>query len=213
MEYSRFEQGRKWLDMGRRICSILVAIALLAVGAVSCAEQLPSPAMPTCVDAELTGSGSVAVKEDFAIQLAADTEIAAAVLAEVQEFVEAKKIAKYFDEESMAAAAECLPENYDVENLMLAEIFALTVENYVVEYGDVEATFAFAAEYADDAILLGMVGLVSGDPVQEDSSGITWIPVPAAVRDGRVVLSISQALLEQISNSEAAVFVLLQDQK
>lgn len=213
MKSSGFEHGRKWLDMGKRIWSILVAIALLTVGAVACAEQLPSPTMPTLVEAEVAGFGSVALKEDFVIQLVAETETAAAVLTEVQEFVETEKIAKYFDEESMAAAVEYLPEDYDVENLMLAEVYELMVINYVVEYGDASATFEFAVEYPDDAILLGMVGIVNSEAVQKDAPEITWFPVQAEANEGRVQVMVAQELLEQITDSEAAIFVLLQDQK
>ena len=206
--------------MRRRFWSILAAVALLTVGSVSCAEQVPSPTMPVSVPAQVTSSGSVEVKEDFTIQLVAETETVAAVLTEVQEFVETESVVKLFDEESIAVAAEYLPEDYNVENLMLAEVFALSVDNYEVDYGDVSATFEFAATYEDDAVLLGMVGIVNGgvsmvasDAVPEDSEGITWVPVPATVSEGRVTLTIAQELLEQISESEAAVFVLLQDQK
>lgn len=199
--------------MKKRFWSILVAIALLTISVGACAEQVPSPIMPTSVTAEVAASSSVAMEEDFAIQLVAETETAAAVLTEVQEFVETEAISKFFDEESMAAAVEYLPEGYDVENLMLAEIYALMVQNYVVEYGDVSATFEFAVNYPDDAILLGMIGIVNREAGQEDAPEIAWFPVQAEVNEGCVQVMVAQELLEQITDSEAAIFVLLQDQK
>lgn len=195
--------------MMKKMMAMLAAFALLIAGAVCCAEQLPSAELPRQIDAKVTVAQSAEVKEDFAVRLLAQTETADAVLKDVQAFVETEKIAAFFGEETMTAAAEYLPENYVTDNLMLAELYDLKVENYSAEYGEVDAKFEFAVQYPDDAILLGMVG-VPNDAA--DASGeLVWFPVAAAASEGAVSLSISQELMERIAGSEEAIFILLQD--
>lgn len=195
----------------KKVLSVWIVIMLLIFGTMSLAEQLPSPVMPQTMRADVTGIGNIALKEDFGIFLYAESQDVATLLTDIQQLVETEKIVNLFDEASQLAAVEYLPENYNMEDMMLAELYSLTVNNYLSEYGDVEAVFEFAVNYADDAILLGMIGIVPR--VQEGSDEIVWTPVLANTKDGCVVVTINQELLMHISKNEQAVFMLLQDQR
>lgn len=195
----------------KKVLSVWIVIMLLIFGTMSLAEQLPSPVMPQTMRADVTGIGNIALKEDFGIFLYAESQDVATLLTDIQQLVETEKIVNLFDEASQLAAVEYLPENYNMEDMMLAELYSLTVNNYLSEYGDVEAVFEFAVNYADDAILLGMIGIVPR--VQEGSDEIVWTPVLTNAKDGCVVVTINQELLMHISKNEQAVFMLLQDQR
>ena len=199
--------------MMKKMMAILAALALLIAGAVCCAEQLPSVELPRQIDAKVTVAQSAEMKESLAIRLLAQTEAADAVLKDVQAFVKTEKIAAFFGEETIAAAAEYLPENYVTDNLMLVELYDLKAENYSPDYGEVDAVFEFAVQYPDDAILLGMIGVTNDAADAEASDELVWFPVPATASEGVVSLSISQELMERISGGEEAIFILLQDQQ
>lgn len=204
--------------MMKKVLGILVSVVLLTLGTCALAEQLPSPTLRTRIDAETIVSESDAVAEDFAIWLDAEAENVAVLLTKIQEFVETDALVNFFNEDVQAAAVEYLPQDFDMEALMLAEVYALRVENYVAAYGDVEASFEFALNYEDDTVLLGMIGIADEKLTEdlaeewnaEDLPELSWTPILANAYEGRTVLTMNQELLEQISQSEYAFFVLLQ---
>lgn len=200
--------------MMEKILSMIMAMVLLVWATASLAEQLPSPAMQTTIKADVTlREGSAASESDFEVWLEANPEMSAMLLAELQDFIASEKLASFFSDEAWTLAAEYLPENFDIEKLMLAELYSMCATRYDLEYGDVGAAFEFAADYKDDAILLAMVGVVINEAAAEgDLPELQWFPIQAAAREGRVVLTIPQQALELISDDEPAYFVLLQEQ-
>lgn len=199
--------------MMKKILKIQLAMILLISVTASLAEQLPSPSIPTTINAQISVRESgTAVESDFEVWLDADTEMTAKLLTEIEDFVETEKIANFFDEETWALAKEQFPENFDIEKLMLAEVYSISAVRYALEYGDVDASFEFEADYKDDAILLAMIGVVSAEAEsEEEMPEIKWFPIQALVNDGRVILTIPQEVLESISDNEPAYFVLLQN--
>ena len=202
---SYLKNERMWIGVKTRILCILAVAILLTISAVACAEQLPSPTLKTDVTVGIVSEGSPVVKDSFTIQLIEGTEAVDEVLARAQQ---AKQIEDLFDEETLKDAAEYLPENLETEKLMLAELYTMTVDNYDADYGDVDICCEFSVEYADDAVLLGMIGLA-----MEESAEIAWTPIRATAEKGNVMLSLPRELLEQISNGGDAVFLLLQNQQ
>lgn len=220
--------------MMKKVLSVILAMGLLIFATASWAEQLPSPTIQTTIKAEVTVSESCAVPEaDFEVWLEADTEMSTMFLAEMQAFHDTEKIAHFFDDETWVLAAEYLPEDFDIEKLMLAEIYSMGVAHYDSEYGDVSATFEFAVEYEDEAILLAMVGVAINDndevaegeevvkseeavendeAVEGEQTVIQWFPIQTTVSEGCVMLTLPQTALELISDNEPAYFVLLQEQ-
>lgn len=196
----------------KKVLTVMLAMVLVWTTA-SLAEQRPSPTMQTEIKAEVTTLGSSAAEADFEVWLHADTEMAASLLTAIQDFVQTEKIAYFFDEETWALAAEFLPEDFDREELMLAEAYSMSAVHYASEYGDVDAAFEFAPDYEEDAILLGMVGVAADGSAEEDLPELLWTPIRSAISEGCVILTIPQAVLEQISTGEPAYFVLLQAQK
>lgn len=192
----------------------MLAMGLLIVATASVAEQLPSPTIQTTIKAETTvHEGSVVPEADFEVWLEADTEMSAMLLTKLQDYIKTERLAGFFNEETWVIAAEYLPENFDVENLMLAEVYSMNAVRYNVEYGDVDAAFEFAVDYEDDAILLAMVGTVVNElDTENELPEIKWRPIRAMVSEGRVMLTIPQEVLELISDNEPACFVLLQTQ-
>lgn len=209
-----FRYERKGSNMMKKALSTIMAMVLLVWATASLAEQLPSPAMQTTIKADVTlREGSTASESDFEVWLEADPEMSAMLLTEMQDYIATEKLAHFFDDESWTLAAEYLPENFDMEKLMLAELYSISAAHYDLEYGDVDAAFEFAADYEDDAILLAMVGVVINEAaVEGDLPELQWFPIQATVHEGRVVLTIPQQALELISDDEPAYFVLLQEQ-
>lgn len=204
--------------MMKKVLGILAAMVLLTLGTCALAEQMPSPTLRTRIDSETVVFESGAVAEDFAIWLDAEVESIAVLLTKMQEFVETNALVNFFDEDVQVTAAEYLPQDFDMEALMLAEVYALRVDNYVSAYGDVDASFEFALNYEDDTVLLGMIGIANEEWTEnlaeewnaEDLPELSWTPILANAHEGRVVLTMNQELLEQISQSEYVFFVLLQ---
>lgn len=204
--------------MMKKVLGILAAMVLLTLGTCALAEQMPSPTLRTRIDSETVVFESGAVAEDFAIWLDAEVENIAVLLTKMQEFVETNALVNFFDEDVQVTAAEYLPQDFDMEALMLAEVYALRVDNYVSAYGDVDASFEFALNYEDDTVLLGMIGIANEEWTEnlaeewnaEDLPELSWTPILANAHEGRVVLTMNQELLEQISQSEYVFFVLLQ---
>ena len=199
--------------MMKKVLGMMLAMALLVWATASLAEQRPSPTMQTEIKASVTTLENSTAGADFEVWLNADTEAASSLLTAIQEFVKTEKIAYFFDEETWTLAAEYLPENFDKEDLMLAEVYSMSAVRYVSEYGDADAAFEFASDYEDDAILLGMVGVVVNELADgENLPDILWTPIRSAIGEGCVILTLPQAVLEQISAGESAYFVLLQAQ-
>lgn len=204
--------------MMKKVLGILATMVLLTLGTCALAEQMPSPTLRTRIDSETVVFESGAVAEDFAIWLDAEVENIAVLLTKMQEFVETNALVNFFDEDVQATAAEYLPQDFDMEALMLAEVYALRVDNYVSAYGDVDASFEFALNYEEDTVLMGMIGIANEEWTEdlaeewnaEDLPELSWTPILANAHEGRVVLTMNQELLEQISQSEYVFFVLLQ---
>lgn len=204
--------------MMKKVLGILATMVLLTLGTCALAEQMPSPTLRTRIDSETVVFESGAVAEDFAIWLDAEVESIAVLLTKMQEFVETNALVSFFDEDVQVTAAEYLPQDFDMEALMLAEVYALRVDNYVSAYGDVDASFEFALNYEEDTVLMGMIGIANEEWTEdlaeewnaEDLPELSWTPILANAHEGRVVLTMNQELLEQISQSEYVFFVLLQ---
>ena len=203
----------------KKVLIVLVMITLLMTGAVACAEELPSPTIPTTVTAEITGANGEAT-DGFEVYLVAETEISTELVNQIQTFVQTDSVINFFGTDVLEKTVEFLPENYEAENLMLAELYTLTDENYSAAFGEVEAKFVFATQYTEDDVLLGMVGFVDdafaasdSEEASETEAAIEWIPVPTAVNEGNVAVTLSQEVLQRIADGESAVFVLLQGVK
>lgn len=200
--------------MMKKILGILLATVLLILATASLAEQLPSPTIQTTIKAQVSVHESSAAITDagFEVWLEADTEMAATLLTEIQDFIATEKIAYFFNEEIWELAKEYLPEDFDIEKLMLSEVYSICAVRYALEYGDVDAIFEFAADYPDGTILLAMIGIVVDEAETEEAPEITWFPIQAVVKEGRVVLTLPQEVLVLISDDEPVHFVLLQNE-
>lgn len=199
--------------MMKKVLGILLTMVLVISATASLAEQLPSPTIPTTIKAQVSVHESSAAGEaDFEVWLEGDTEMSEMLLAEIESLTETEKLVYFFNEETLELAKEYLPEDFDIEKLMLAEVYSMSAVRYALEYGDVDAIFEFAAEYEDGTILLAMIGVVVAEAESEgELPEIMWFPIQAAVNEGRVILTIPQEVLESISDDEPAYFVLLQN--
>ncbi|MGN1020625.1 MAG: hypothetical protein ACI4O7_09640 [Aristaeellaceae bacterium] len=184
--------------MKTRIWCILAAAMLLAVSVTACAEQLPSPTQPTAMIVEIDDS--------LSMTLLPESEAIQSMLEKAEQ---AERIADLFGEEAMLQAAALLPEGFDADTLMLAELLDVTLDaDTIAAEGDaVVITLEFPVDYADDAVLLAMFGLAPA----EDPEAYVWTPVPTAVVEGKVVLTVPRDLLVQMAASSNVLLALLQN--
>lgn len=220
------------MNVKHRILCTLIGVALLAVTAAACAEQVPSPTLKPAVTVEVVSQKKPAAEKPIVIQFgekpkaedvakdaaadeakdaaadeakdAVENEVMTQVLEQAQQV---EKIADLFNEEALQSAAEFLPKDTGTETLMLAEMYSLTLDNYDPDYGDIDVCVEFSVKYEDHAVLLGMIGYMV-----EGTDEIIWMPVRATVMEGNIMLSLPQEVLEQISGNPTATFVLLQNQ-
>lgn len=188
-----------------RILCILASAMLLAVSFTACAEQLPSPTQPVAAVVGIECDGSPVDADSLSMTLLTDTEAIQNILAQAQQ---AEQLTDLFGEVAMQEAAAYLPEGYDAASLMLAECCDITVDSLAADLGDVEITLELPLEYPDDAVVLAMIGLKA-----EDAEAITWTPVPATIVEGKVTLTLSRDLLEQMAASSQVLLTLLQNQQ
>ena len=198
--------------MRKSLFALLVSLVMLmSMTSVMAETAAPSAAVPSITMGELVNmSGETTQTEDSTeglIVYLANFETTAEeqkVLDEIAAHVEEKPVAEFFGEETMTAAAAVLPEETDVSALHMDEFFALKVDGYKDEHGDVETVFAFYTEYPAEAKLVGMVGILAEDGT------VTWIPVAAEVVDGKVKVVLTQEVMQLVLENDA-VFALLSD--
>lgn len=187
--------------MNKRIfCLMLVAIVAV-LGFSALAEAVPSVTVETIVNvSSVVSSTGATLPESFAVKLAPQSEAATAVIEEIAQVVQTQPVASYFGETAIAAVAEKLPAEVSVDSLKLNELTAVKVEAYDSSFGDIVLTLTPAVEYAENAVIVVLVGMwVDGE--------LVWAPMDAVVIDGQISVTFTQDVLAD--GSSELLFALL----
>lgn len=184
----------------RIFCLMLVAIVAV-LGFSALAEAVPSVTVETIVNvSSVVSSTGATLPESFAVKLAPQSEAATAVIEEITQVVQTQPVASYFGETTIAAVAEKLPAEVSVDSLKLNELTAVKVEAYDSSFGDIVLTLTPAVEYAENAVIVVLVGMwVDGE--------LVWTPMDAVVIDGQISVTFTQDVLAD--GSSELLFALL----
>lgn len=187
--------------LNKRIFCLMLALIVAALGFGALAEAIPSATVETIMSvSSVVSSTGAALPESFSVELAPQSEAAEKVIEEIAEAVQTQPVTAYFGETAMAAIAEKLPAEVNVSALKLHELTAVKVEAYDSSYGDIVLTLTPSIEYAENAVIVVLVGMwIDGE--------LVWTPMDAVIIDGQISVVFTQDVLAD-GNSEL-LFALL----
>ena len=162
----------------RKLVAVILAVVCLCA-CVAAAETVQSPTKPTAVVTVVVPTVTVEGEDvvPFTVEVV-ETEMWSEEA--VQEYEEITQIladpevvpTAIFTEEEMAAVATFVPEEFNTEELVIAEYIPLNINNYVPEIGDAAVQLALPGEYTEEDVIVAMFKPFGGDES-------TWIPLEA----------------------------------
>lgn len=205
----------------RKLIAGLMIIGCLF--AFAYAETVPSPTKPAAVVSQVVTTSEVETETPLVIAVVETEQWSETAVAEYEEINQVLADPEavptdIFTEEEIATVSELLPEEYDVNNLTVAEYIPMNIENYVPEIGDAAIQLTLPGEYTEEDVLVAVFKPFNGD----ESS---WIALEAKVviaeeaaaetEDGAAVevtsnieVLFTQEVLEMISANEGALLIL-----
>lgn len=191
---------------------LLVLVLALMMVLTTAAFAVPSKTTGDLTVVEVIKSETgVEVPANLVVAIPAPTKTATDELDKVVKFVaEGKKPVEYFAKENPVVEESIkalLPADVDVTTLEMNEFAPLNVENYDETIGNLTVGFKFATEYKDGAVIVAMVGVVTGVDA-DGNSIIEWVALPATVENGVVNVSFTAETLALVRDGDAMISIL-----
>lgn len=190
--------------MNKRIFSlVLVLVLALASLTVAFAESSATLAVvATPVVKSMVSSTGVVLPADFTVTPVEETLATQALTEEIAAAITAGTLEDIFGEEAVALINQAVLGLTNVSDLKVEEVFPLTVANYSAAYGDVAITLELPTEYADDAIVVVLVGYT------DDNGELVWTVAEVEIVDGDLVVTLTVEALTAAANGDLTVAIL-----
>ena len=201
--------------MKRFTLTVVALILSLVVAAVANAAT-PSRMATDVPVSNVTTSTGAPLPSDFLMYVVSATAQVASVIQETftqisESIGSGAPLSQAFalPQETITAVNESLASSgLTLDSLVLSEFVPLQVgELSVDEFGDVSAEFEFLTPFIEGEALVVLVGI-------PDANGVVqWLPCPAeATADGRVRITFSAEVLEQMAGRQVMLAVLSEAQ-
>lgn len=176
---------KKFLALMTLVCMVLTATVAFAFPSKTAQD------LTTVVPG--AASTGVALADGFCIFVTEPTEAITEEVLAIYEFVAEAPIANYFDEETQTKLAEVCA---DPAALLGYEAVAVACDNYVAEYGDVDADFTFATVFPEGTEVYVLVKTAE------------WSVQKAVVENGIVKVLFTGAELTAMDETPSLMLVL-----
>lgn len=170
----------------------------LALVTLVCMVLVSTTAMAASVNSKQAKDLLSVADRDYSLEIAVETEKMAEEIAAMADYaVSNPSFAGYFN----ADVQKEIAENLKAETVVAYEVISVAAADYDEAVGEIEADFAFATVYADDAEVVVMIGF-------EGEDGIEWTAKKAVVVEGAVRVVFTAEEMVRMNSQKALVVVL-----
>ncbi|MDO4356664.1 MAG: hypothetical protein Q4E13_09165 [Clostridia bacterium] len=199
--------------MNKKLICFMMALVMMCVSTVAFAA---SPSKITHMASTMENETEVKDEavSDFVVETVQDKDYATKELNAIVDLVidDKKAPVQYFDADVQKEISQNLPEDFDLDKLMLIDFAPLTSVNYDTSYGDAWITFDFPFEYSATQTIVAVVGIVTGSD-EDGAQVVEWTPVTIeAVEGGNVKVHFPKELLPAIESGEAMLSTFVYDE-